>query len=49
MKKELSLLIMIEVKAGQRQKQIDVYNKLLPLVLQEEGVFTIRSKSSIWK
>jgi len=45
MKKELSLLIMIEVKQGQRQKQIDAYNQLLPLVSKEEGCLQYELKS----
>jgi len=44
-KKELSLLIMIEVKQGQRQKQIDAYNKLLPLVSKEEGCLQYELKA----
>ena len=37
MNKEISLLILIETKKGQRQKQIDAYNKLAPIVLKETG------------
>jgi quinol monooxygenase YgiN len=37
MKKEISQLIMIEVKPGQRDEQIKAYNKLVPLVLAEQG------------
>ncbi|APW65862.1 antibiotic biosynthesis monooxygenase [Poseidonibacter parvus] len=37
MNQEISLLILIETKKGQRQKQIDAYNKLLPIVLSEKG------------
>ena len=37
MSKEISLLILIETKIGQRQKQIDAYNKLEPIVLNEIG------------
>ena len=37
MNKEISLLILIETKEGQRQKQIDAYNKLAPIVLKEKG------------
>ena len=35
--KEISLLILIETKDGQRQKQIDAFNKLAPIVLNETG------------
>jgi len=37
MSQEISLLILIETKKGQRQKQIDAYNKLAPIVLTENG------------
>ena len=37
MSQEISLLILIETKKGQRQKQIDAYNKLAPIVLNETG------------
>jgi len=35
MNQEISLLILIETKKGQRQ--IDAYSKLLPIVLSEKG------------
>jgi quinol monooxygenase YgiN len=44
-KKELSLLIFIETKKGQRQKQIDAYNKLSPIVLKEEGCLQYELKA----
>ena len=37
MSQEISLLILIETKKGQRQKQIDAFNKLSPIVLNENG------------
>jgi len=37
MNQEISLLILIETKKGQRQKQIDAYSKLSPIVLSEKG------------
>jgi len=37
MSQEISLLILIETKEGQRKKQIDAFNKLAPLVLKETG------------
>ena len=37
MNKEISLIILITVKNGLRQKQIDAYNKLAPIVLNEVG------------
>jgi quinol monooxygenase YgiN len=37
MNQEISLLILIETKKGQRQKQIDAFNKLAPIVLIENG------------
>lgn len=37
MKEEISLVILIETKEGQRQKQIDAYKELAPIVLQETG------------
>ena len=37
MSHEISLLILIETKEGQRQKQIDAFNKLSPIVLNETG------------
>ena len=37
MKEEISLLILIKTKDGQRQKQIDAFNKLAPIVLNEKG------------
>ena len=37
MNKEISLVILIEVKDGLRQQQIDAYNKLAPIVLNEVG------------
>ena len=37
MNKEISLIIMIEVKPGQREEQIKAYNELAPKVLAEEG------------
>ena len=37
MRKEISQLIMIEVKPGQRDEQIKAYSKLAPLVLAERG------------
>ena len=37
MNQEISLLILIEVKPNCRQKQIDAYNKIAPIVLKETG------------
>jgi len=37
MNKEISMMILIEVKEGQRSDQISAYKKLLPIVLAEEG------------
>jgi quinol monooxygenase YgiN len=37
MKSEISLIIDIKVKEGLRQKQIDAFRKIAPLVLAEEG------------
>ena len=37
MKKEISLLVFIEVKKGHRQQQIDAYNNLAPIVRNEKG------------
>ena len=37
MNKEISMMILIEVKEGQRGEQINAYKKLFPLVLAEEG------------
>jgi len=45
MRKEISQLIMIEVKPGQRDEQIKAYNKLSPLVLAEEGCLEYVLKS----
>ena len=42
MSKEISQLIMIEVKAGRRDDQIKAYNRLAPLVLAEEGCLEYR-------
>ena len=33
----LKLVILIEVKPGKAQQQIDLYEKIRPLVLEEEG------------
>jgi quinol monooxygenase YgiN len=35
--KELKLVILIEVKPGKAQEQINLYEKIKPLVLKEEG------------
>lgn len=45
MKQEISLLIMIEVKSGLRQKQIDAYTKLAPIVLEEAGCLQYELKA----
>jgi quinol monooxygenase YgiN len=45
MNKEISLLIMIEVKRGHRQEQIDAYNQLAPVVLKEVGCITYELKA----
>ncbi len=37
MNQEISLLILIEVKPKHRQKQIDAFNKIAPIVLKENG------------
>jgi len=37
MKKEISLLVFIEVKEGHRQKQIDAFDHLAPIVRNETG------------
>lgn len=37
MNQEISLLILIEVKPNHRQKQIDAFNKIAPIVLKENG------------
>ena len=37
MNKEIAMMILIEVKEGRRDEQINAYKKLLPLVLAEEG------------
>ncbi len=34
---EVRLIIFIEVQAGKAQEQIDLYEKIKPLVLKEEG------------
>jgi quinol monooxygenase YgiN len=37
MKKSLKLIILIEAQPGKSEKQVDLYNKIKPLVLAEEG------------
>ena len=37
MNKEIAMMILIEVKEGRRDEQINAYKKLLPLVLAEKG------------
>lgn len=37
MSQKISLIILIEVKEGQREKQISAYKKLAPIVLAEPG------------
>lgn len=37
MKNEIKLVILIEVQPGKSREQIDLYNKIKPLVLGEEG------------
>jgi len=37
MESEVKLLILIEVQAGQAEKQIQLYNKIKPLVQAEKG------------
>ncbi len=37
MKNEIKMIILIEVQEGKAQEQIDLYNKIKPLVLAEEG------------
>ncbi len=37
MKDEIKMVILIEVQEGKAQEQIDLYNKIKPLVLAEDG------------
>jgi len=37
MENEIKLIILIEVQSGKANEQIDLYNKIRPLVLAEEG------------
>lgn len=37
MKNEIKLVILIEVQLGKAEEQIDLYNKIKPLVLGEKG------------
>jgi quinol monooxygenase YgiN len=37
MKNKIKLVILIEVQPGKSEEQIDLYNKIKPLVLAEEG------------
>ena len=45
MAQEISLIVLIEVQAGQREKQIDIYKKLAPLVLAELGCLQYELKA----
>ena len=45
MTQEVSLIVLIEVQAGQREKQIGIYNKLAPLVLAEPGCLQYELKA----
>jgi len=45
MPKEISLLVLIEVKPRLRDKQIDVYKELAPLVLAEKGCLQYELKA----
>lgn len=45
MKNEISLLIKIEVQPGKCQEQINVFNRLLPLVIAEPGCIQYELKA----
>jgi len=45
--KEISVVVLIEVKPGQREDQINAFNEIKPLVLAEDGCLQYELKANL--